>query len=403
MSTPASNRTNPLAPWHGRLVVLAGIAVVALNARLMVAVVSPIITIITRDLPLTNVHEEIIGAASPACFALFGLISPWLGRKFGLEPMIIVALAVSSVGVLGRTTVHTPAGFIVWSVLSLAGAGIGNVITPPLIKKYFPDRVAAVTGTYTFFAALSTALPPLFIYNIAQATGWRFSIGVWAAVGVAGLVPWIIVALSPSRAPRHAPGAEHHHSPKPVWKFKVAWGITVVFIGNSMIVYTMFTWLPHMLRDSGISDHAAALYLGVFTVTSLPGSLLTPILAARLKRTWILPVVFFSGYVVSFTALAINPGHLTLLWILISRFGDCFFPYAITMINLRTRTTRGSIAMSGFVQTVGYTFAIIGPWGFGFLHSLTGNWHIPMIAVIAYLPVMLVGGLIAANSEPADI
>jgi len=394
---------SPINPWRGRLVVLAGIALVALNARIMVAVISPIITLIDQDLPLSHTHEEIIGLAAPLCFAFFGAISPALGRKYGLEVMMIVALGISALGEVLRAGATTPVHFIVWTIPTLAGAGIGNVLSPPLIKKYFPDRVAAVTAVYTFFACVSTALPPLFILNIALSAGWRFSVGIWAVIGVVGLVPWVIVLASNRSRTQTNQDSRPPKLSISLWTNPVAWGITAVFAVNSIIGYTMFAWLPHVLTDAGISTRHAAMYLAVFTAGSLPGALITPILVTRVKRTWILPIVFFSAYAISFTALAISPAYATLAWILLSRIGDCFFPYVLTMINLRTRTTRGSIAMSGFVQSVGYTIATLGPWGFGFLHSIAGNWHVPMFVIVAILPIQFIGGMVAARAKPVNI
>jgi len=424
MSTPAPQLDPPpdsgvsakARPFFNQrsLVALIGIMVVALNARIMVAVVSPISGLIKQDIPLSSTHEEIIGLAAPLCFALFGAIAPALGRRYGLEVMMIVALAVSVVGEFLRAVAASPADFIVWTIPALAGAGIANVLSPPLIKKYFPDRVAAVTAVYTFFATISTALPPLFILSIAEATGWRFSVGVWALLGLAGLVPWLAMVFSSDRAGRRLAAVKRRLDPRtpvsrppkltiPLWKNPVAWALTVVFAINSLLGYTMFPWLPHVLQDAGISTGSAAMYLAVFTAGSLPGAIVIPFLTARLRRTWLLPLAFFTGYAVSFTGLALVPGRLTLLWILVSRIGDSFFPYALTMVNLRTRTTRGSIAMSGFIQPVGYIIAAVGPWGFGFLHTLAGNWHLPMFALVALLPIQLIGGLIVARAKPVDI
>ena len=403
-----------VSPWRGRLVVLAGLLLIALNSRIMVAVVAPIIGLIKQDLPISSTDEEIIGLVAPLCFAVFGAISPALGRRFGLEALMIGALAISAVGEINRALVFYPAGFIAWTVPALIGAGIGNVIAPPLIKKYFPDRVAAVTAIYTFFTTLSTAMPPLFILGIAEATGWRFSVGVWAVIGLCGIVPWVAVVFSSDRAGERLAAIKRRLDPRgsvprpprleiPLWQNKVAWSIAAVFACNSVIGYTAFAWFPHVFVDAGIPVGRADLYLGIFTAGSLPGALITPLLVARLKNTWILPVVFFTAYAISFTALAVNPAHATLTWILLSRVGDCFFPYVLTMINLRTRTTRGSIAMSGFVQPVGYTIAVLGPWGFGMLHSLTGNWQVPLFAIVACLPVQFIAGLIVAKAKPVEI
>jgi CP family cyanate transporter-like MFS transporter len=172
---------------------------------------------------------------------------------------------------------------------------------------------------------------------------------------------------------------------------------------NSLIAYTMFTWLPRLLRDAGVSEQAAGLYLAAFGAGTLPGTLITPLLVTRLRRTWILPVAFFAAYAVALTGLMAWPARATLVWILVSRIGDSYFPYCFTMINLRTRSARGSIALSGFVQPAAYALAVVGPWGFGALHSLAGNWQVPMYALLGLLPVLLAGGLITARAHPIDV
>jgi len=402
------------SPWRGRLVVLAGLLLIALNSRIMVAVVAPIIGLIRQDVPITRSDEGVIGLLAPLCFSIFGAISPALGRRLGLEALMIGALAVSGIGELYRAMMNTPVQFIAWSVPALIGAGVGNVIAPPLIKKYFPDRVGAVTAIYTFFTTLSTSLPPLFILNVATTTGWRFSVGMWAVIGFCGVIPWLMVVFSSERAGERLAAVKRRLDPRvtpprpprlPIHlsRNRVAWSMTAVFAVNCIIGYSAFAWLPQVFVDAGVPLTRADFYLAVFAAGSLPGALITPILVARMKRTWILPVVFFTAYAISFTALAINPSRLTLLWILLSRVGDCFFPYSLTMINLRTRTTRGSIAMSGFVQPVAYMIAVIGPWGFGMLHTLVGNWHMPLFAIVACLPLQLIGGIVVARSKPVDI
>ncbi|MDR2895045.1 MAG: MFS transporter [Propionibacteriaceae bacterium] len=404
---PLKQRASSL---RGRLVVLAGIIVVALNARIMVATVSPIISLIVADIPLTSTDQAIIGLTAPLCFAVFGFLAPTLGRRLGLEATMIAAIAVSLIGEIGRSTAVSPIEFIIWTVPTLAGAGVSNVITPPLIKKYFPDRVGMVTAIYTAFATISTGLPPLFILQIAHATGWRFSAGVWAGVGVIGLLPWIAVVFSRKRSGARLAAIKRRLNPrtsverppalaKPLWRRPLAWALMITFSVNSIIGYTMFAWLPPMLRSAGYSEPAAAAHLAVFALGSLPGALLVPMLVARLRRVWILPPIFFIGYVIGFVGLALAPQY-ALAWMIISRVGDAFFPYSLTMINLRTSSTRGSIAMSGFVQAVGYTIAVIGPLGFGLLHDLTAGWQAPMIALIAVLPLQLIGGLVVAKARP---
>ena len=47
----------------------------------------------------------------------------------------------------------------------------------------------------------------------------------------------------------------------------------------------------------------------------------------------------------------------------------------------RRGTEQGSIALSGFAQTFGYTGGALGPLGVAFLHDVTGTWDAPLIAL----------------------
>ena len=88
-------------------------------------------------------------------------------------------------------------------MIALAGMGMGNVLLPPLVKRYFPDRIGAVTAAYSVALSVSTAMPPLFALPLAQATSWRVAVGVWAVVGLAAAVPWIVVIARSTAARAH--------------------------------------------------------------------------------------------------------------------------------------------------------------------------------------------------------
>ena len=85
--------TPPAAPRAGALLALVGIVLVALNLRTAVAVFSPIVDEIGRDVPLDSVSIGVLGALPPVCFALFGLLAPAVSRRLGLELTVVVGLA----------------------------------------------------------------------------------------------------------------------------------------------------------------------------------------------------------------------------------------------------------------------------------------------------------------------
>ena len=72
-----------------------------------------------------------------------------------------------------------------WSTAVIfAAVGVGNVLLPPLVKKYFPDRIGLMTTIYSTTMAVASFGPPLVAVPIADAAGWRLSLGLWAVFAV---------------------------------------------------------------------------------------------------------------------------------------------------------------------------------------------------------------------------
>jgi CP family cyanate transporter-like MFS transporter len=86
------------------------------------------------------------------------------------------------------------------------------------------------------------------------------------------------------------------------------------------------------------------------------------------------------------------------LWIVLAGAGGMMFPVCLVLINTRTRTEQGSIALSGFAQTFGYTGGALGPLAIAFLHDVTGQWAAPLIVLAVVSLVAIVPGL--ALSRP---
>src|SRR5690606_9305738 len=147
-------------PWRGRSIVLLGITLVALNLRIAVASVSPVLDDVRADVGLTATQVGLLGTVPVVAFALFGSLTPMIGRRIGLAPSLVVAMVVSAVGEVLRSTTSAPLGFLGWSIIALAGMGMGNVLLPPVVKRYFPDRIGAVTAVYAVAMGFSTAVPP---------------------------------------------------------------------------------------------------------------------------------------------------------------------------------------------------------------------------------------------------
>ncbi|HUX72061.1 MAG TPA: MFS transporter [Cellulomonadaceae bacterium] len=406
----------------GRYLVLVGIVLVALNLRIAVAAVSPILDLVRVDVALDDAQAGLLGTVPVGMFALFGSLAPLLARRFAIEPVLVVAMLVSAAGEIARSGASGPSVFLWWSAVALAGMGVGNVLLPPLVKRYFPDRIGLVTAVYSTALAVSTMVPPLVAVSVARAVGWRVSLGVWAVVGVAAALPWIGVMVRSGVARRRArvlieaaaelrnrgpqtpsgrgatpQGVVPAGSTGAVWRSPLAWGMALMFSMNSLNAYTMFAWLPQILVDAGIDDAGAGRWLAVFSLVGIPTSFVVPLLATRMRNPLPIVVVFEGCLAVGYLGLMLSPASGTAAWTLLAGLGLGSFPLALALMNLRTRSSAGAVRLSGFSQGVGYAVAGVGPVLVGVLHGATGGWTAPFVLLFVSLALLLVGAVVACR------
>jgi CP family cyanate transporter-like MFS transporter len=381
--------------------VFLGILLMALSARLAVAGVSPIISLITADLPFDAVSIGILGMLPTAGFALMGFMTPQLIPRVRLEPLLLIAILLAFAGQLGRSLGTSVTVFLLLSLLTMIGLGLGNIVLPPLVKKYFPDRVGLLTALYVTLLAISTAVAPQLAVPISDTAGWRVAVGVWSVVGAAAALPWIIVLVR-NRAERRTV-ARTTRNPQPVpgprirpWRSPIGWGLALIFAGCSSNTFAIFTWLPVVLVDRGFTPAAAGSMLALYAIIGLPTSLVVPLLVARMRRPFPIGVSFTLMFAIGYGGLLLAPGTSAPYWVIVFGLGQGTYSYALLMINKRTRTTAGSGALSGFAQGVGYALAGLGPLLFGLLHELSGGW-IASFAMLGACLLALTAGLLMVN------
>lgn len=397
--------------WSGRALVLAGIAVSAFTLRTAVTSITPLLGRIGTELGFGSATIGVFGMLPTAAFAAFGLATPAVARRIGLERTALLAMLLAAIGMLTRALAGQTWTLLLLSVVALGGMGIGNVVLPPLVKRYFHDRVGAVSTIYIVLLTLGTMVPALVAVPIADVTSWRISIGSWAIVAAVAALPWALLLLAERRpggqltrlhdAAVAAGGeaAELETAPPTgrVWRSPVAWGLAAMFGMTSLITYSFFTWLPSILVSSGGSAAFGGTMLALFAGMGLIAALVAPGLVVRITDPF--PVVLGCAvlFFVGFAGLLYGSTSLTILWVVLTGLGPSTFPMSLTMINLRTRTPAGSSALSGFTQGLGYSVACLGPVLVGLLHQATSEWTAPFAVLALAVVVMVIGGRAACK------
>lgn len=416
--------TAPLAPaagrrglFDGRVLAFATIVISALVLRTAVTSITPLLEDLGAEVGFGSVIAGVFGMMPTAMFAVFGLATPWMIRRLDLEAVAVWAMALSAAGLIARSLVSDTGLLLLFSAVALGGMGIGNVVIPPLVKRYFSDRVALLSAMYITGVQLGTAIPPLVAVPVAEAAGWRISLGMWALVALAALLPALGLwwahrretsraqaptpatvpaaaqigsddAQTPVPAPAATPAAENGG---PLMRTSLAWGMAGMFGMTSLITYSLFTWLPRILTDAGGSAGLGGTMVALFSAMGFLSALGAPSLCARVPNPFPVVLACVAAYLIGFAGLYFAPMTATWVWVVFVGLGPSTFPIALTLINLRTRTHHGSAQLSGFTQGIGYTAACLGPLLFGVLRDATGGWAWPFALLLVAMAVMTTG------------
>jgi MFS transporter, CP family, cyanate transporter len=389
--------------WRGRTLALVGIVLLAFSLRSGVASLSPILDHVADDFAVPAWVIGLIGTVPPVCFAVFGILTPQFERRVGLERLVVVALAVAALAMVARAFAVDSLTLLLGTALLFAAVAVGNVLLPPLVKKYFPDRIGLLTALFTTTMAVATFLPPLVAVPTADAAGWRLSLGMWAVFAAAALVPWIALTVHARRSEEDdvevAPPAIFRR----MWRLPLAWALAVTFSVSSIVAYTSFAWLPTLLIDTaGVTPATAGALLSVFAAMGLPLSLVVPVLVARFRIVRSLYVVAVVAGFAAVAGLLFAPEVAPWLWVALLGIPPLLFPLVLVLLGLRTRSPEASVALSGFVQSIGYAIAAVFPLSIGLLHDATDAWVLPLCVIAGVVAAAIPAGVVVGRPHTIE-
>lgn len=387
-----------------QILLIVGIATVAVNLRCSVTSTGSVLGEITRAWRLSGFTAGILTALPVATFAAVGALVPTLARQFSSERLVAGAMLLAAAGLSVRALAGSVQLFLAATTMALAGAAIGNVLLPPLVKRYFPAHVGAMTALYSTALAIGMAGGAALTVPAEHAFGggWRTAVGIWAVPAALAAQPWVVLAFLHRRAGGRAHSQGDSRPRVPVHRSGVARALVVFFGCQSLNAYVVLGWLPTILADAGLDARSASVALVVVGSLSIPVSLLLPGLAASRPAQYRLVTVTTVAYATGYIGLLCAPGMLVWLWAALLGIGNGAFPLSVTMIGLRSRQPRVTTALSGLVQGGGYLLAITGPMLVSALHQSSGGWRVPLLALLGTLVLQLVSGMRAAMPRTVE-
>lgn len=383
------------ARTDGRALALLGIVLLSLGMRSATTSFTPLFLRIDAELGLGPIVLGAVGAMPPFAFAAAGFLTPWLSRRLGSERALVVALGAIVVGQVARGLAGEAGVILVSTAVTMFGIGIGNVLMPSIVKRYFPTRIGTLTGLYTVLFAIGGTSPAFVAVPLADAMGWRFTVAIWASTAVLAAVPWILLArghrtVDPGVAAAIAPAAPTEVR---VSRSPLAWALTAVLFSSAMVGYGCSAWLPVILADvAGMNEADAALNLGYTLLVGIPAAALVPLVATRPRPAAAVVAVSALLGAGGWVGMLVAPAAAPTLWSLMIGGAALTFALVLVQVAVRASTPRVAVRLSAFVQTFAYIATGSTVLGLGILHDATHEWAAPIVVlvVVSALPLLAV-------------
>jgi cyanate transporter len=386
---------------HGLALIGAAIVLTGLNLRTAVNSVGPVLEEIEQGLGLSSGLAGLVTSLPVLCFAVLGFTGPALSARFRDAHVLAGALLAMTVGLVLRGIAGSFWVFVVGTVLAMTGGAIGNVLLPSLVKRYFPHRTGLLVGAYSTAlsvggTAASVATQP--IAASAGADGWRWALGIWAAVSLVGVLAWLLVpaATGASR------GGHVAVRMRALVHSRTAVALTVFFGIQATQAYVIVGWSAQYLRDEGLSAATAGLLLGLNVLIGIPFSMIVPTLTVRPRFQWPMLLAFMGCYAIGWIGLWIAPLAAPWLWMVFLGIGLGTFPMVLTLIPLRARTAESTAALATVTQSVGYLLAAVGPLLVGVLRGATGGYTGMFVLVLAGVVGLTILGRVVTRPRYVD-
>jgi CP family cyanate transporter-like MFS transporter len=370
--------------------IAVGLVALALNLRPAAVSVAPVLSDLEVSLDMGSTTAGLLTTLPVLCFAAFGLVAPWCARAIGVHKVMLVSLALTAVGLVGRTRVNSAGIFIAATVPVLAGVATANVLLPSLVKLHFPHRIGLLTAIYSTAMATGLSAASFLTVPLADVTGsWRGGLASWGVLAAVAVVPWLALVRHDVRPEGPSTGGIAFRE---VASSPLAWWLAFFFGLQSLQAYAVFGWLPEVYRGAGLSAQTAGLLLGLATAIGIPLALVLPGLAVRRPNQTPYVLALCACYLLGYIGLLAWPAGGAWVWAVLIGIGTGVFPLTLTLIGLRARTSDGTAALSGFAQSVGYLIGAVGPFMMGALFGATGSWTIPIwVLTVLVVPLAYAG------------
>lgn len=417
-SQPAPNAItqSPQTQHYPKMLVISvviAILLMAVNMRASIIGLGAVAKWVQHDLGLTTKTIGMIGTIPVMAFALSLFVAPMISRRLGLETTVTMATMLLALGIFVRSWQPQLALLLSGTVMLSVAIALGNVLIPAVIKKFTPQKISLVMGIYSLFlsvfAGVSAGVMPL----LSERWNWQVALGSWGWISVMAFVVWVGVKRWLYRYPNTpsfvsvnpvSPTASPISSGKrSVWTMPMAWFISIYMGLQSLLYYTLASFLPSLLQDKGL-DNAQVSHMGIlFQVMALPSIMLLSKWASANWNIRALALAATISNLIGVMGLGFFSVQLAWLWAIFAGFGcGVIFTLCMMLFTIKSRDSQQAAELSGMAQSVGYSVAFFGPIITGVLKDWTHDWQMPMLLLTILMLINCGMCWLATQNKPID-
>src|SRR5215204_1895248 len=187
---------------------LVGLLLVALNLRPAISSVPPLLETIRQDLGLGRAFLGLLTTIPVLCMSALALITPKISGQIGAERAVLWSVVLIGAAVAGRLAAGQASVLFVTTLVAGVGIAVAQSLLPAVVKGWYPDRAALVTGLYTVGITGGLALAALATVPIERILGefWPGALAAWSLLAAVAAVFWLPLA-SRARTESRSEGA----------------------------------------------------------------------------------------------------------------------------------------------------------------------------------------------------
>lgn len=357
------------------------ILLTAMNLRLPITAIAPLFGDIQKTLNVNSTVTALLVTIPLFCFSIGAVIAPRLNNIFGIRPLLIFTNGLLLLANILRpinTVTLLLSTFLIGSSIALL-----NILIPIMVSQTTTElpETTRLTSYYSVTMNSISAIATAIAIPLANIFGWN---NILRGFAIPALFAFMI-SLLPTPFTKPKKDSTTQGLLDTLFYDKIAQRL-IIFMGlQSLIFYSLISWLPTIYQSFGASAGKSGILLSIFQFIGIPAAIVLNYFTDTKK----ILLVLGTGYLIGITTLFWSGIGLWISAIILGFTTSLIFSVALNMIATSSNRPIQIANRSALAQSIGYLLAAIGPVFFGRLHDNFHSWLIILI-ILAFLMILTI-------------